>query len=397
MNELAEFFSQAFEVIWTNRLRSLLTMLGLIIGVGSVIAILAVGDSTTKSVLNILSPYSLSSSFIIPKQQQPDPLLAQIRYDDAQRVKLAVPDAKDVLPLMALPMETRVRHEDKTVRVVTAGPGSGWDSTPLSEGRYFNDQDLASHRRVAILSAQTRDELLGTQGSALGQVVRLNGSDFEVVGVQAPPVNQGLLGGNTNGLLTVVIPYTLIPELGYTYVFGLTIVAPDPSSVVHVSNEAIAALKKIHGARAQYEERDIQQLNQGIERVFGILTGVISVVAGISLVVGGVGIMNIMLVSVTERTREIGIRLAIGATEDDVRQQFLIESVLIGLIGGAIGIAFGVVSSLLVSHTLGWPILIPPSAILASTIFALMIGTFFGFYPANKAAQLNPIEALRYE
>src|ERR1700687_480715 len=156
MNKLGEFISQALEVIWNNRLRSLLTMLGLIIGVGSVIAILAVGDSTTKSVLNILSPYSLATAFVFPKQQQPDPLLAQVRYDDAARVKRMVPDAKDVLPLMSLPMETRVNHQSKTVRVVTAGVGQGTDTTPLAEGRLFDDTDLAAHRRVAILSAQAR-------------------------------------------------------------------------------------------------------------------------------------------------------------------------------------------------------------------------------------------------
>jgi putative ABC transport system permease protein len=403
MNKIAEFVGQALDVIWHSPLRSLLTMLGLIIGVGSVIAILAVGDSTTKTVLNVLSPYSLASAFILPKPQQPDPLNAQIRYDDALRVKQAVPDAKDVLPIMALPMETRVNHRDKTVRVVTAGAGVGTDTTPLAEGRLFTDQDLSAHRRVAIISSQARHELFGDQDSALGQFVRLNGSDFEVVGIQQAPLNQGLLSGNTTGLITVFIPYTLIPELGYTYVFGLTVVAQDPASVTPVSNEAIAALKKIHGARAQYQERDIQQLNQGIERVFGILTGVISIVAGISLVVGGVGIMNIMLVSVTERTREIGIRKAIGATRGDILLQFFTEALLLCLIGGLIGLLCGVGLAEIVIHLWikqlnpnlvsfsWWPI------ITISVLFSAGVGVVFGTYPAVRASYLNPIEALRYE
>jgi putative ABC transport system permease protein len=403
MNKLGEFIGQALDVLWHNPMRSLLTMLGLIIGVGSVITILAVGDSTTKTVLNVLSPYSLSSAFVFPKQQQPDPLLAQIRYDDAARVRRAVPDAKDVLPIMSLPMETRVNHQVKVVRVVTAGVGVGVDSTPLAEGRLFNEQDLSAHRRVAILSAQARHEMLGDEGSALGQFVRLNGSDFEVVGVQAAPINQGLLGAGNNGLITVTIPYSLIPQLGYTYVFGLTIVAPDSESLNRVADEAIAALKKLHGARAQYQERDIKQLNEGIQRVFGLLTGVITVVAGISLVVGGVGIMNIMLVSVTERTREIGIRKAIGATRGDILLQFLVEALLLCFIGGLIGLLIGVGLAELVIHL--WIKQLTPDLvsfawgpiIAVSVLFSVGVGVLFGTYPAVRASFLNPIEALRYE
>jgi putative ABC transport system permease protein len=403
MNKLMEFVGQALDVLWHNPMRSLLTMLGLIIGVGSVIAILAVGDSTTKSVLNILSPYSLSSAFVFPKQQQPDPLLAQIRYDDAARVRHAVPDAIDVLPIMSLPMDTRVNHQAKTVRVVTAGVGQGVDTTPLAEGRVFNDLDISAHRRVAILSAQARHELLGDQGSAIGQFIRLNGSDFEVVGVQAPPINQGLLGAGNNGLITVTIPYSQIPQLGFTYVFGLTIVAPDSESVNRVADEAIAALKKLHGARAQYQERDIKQLNEGIQRVFGILTGVISVVAGISLIVGGVGIMNIMLVSVTERTREIGIRKAIGATRGDILLQFFVEALLLCFVGGLIGLLIGVGLAEVVIHL--WIKQLTPNLvsfawgpiIAVSVLFSVGVGVLFGTYPAVRASFLNPIEALRYE
>jgi putative ABC transport system permease protein len=404
MSKLAEFLGQALDVIWHTPLRSLLTMLGLIIGVGSVIAILAVGDATTKSVLNILSPYSLASAFIFPKDQQPDPQNAAIRYEDAARVRRMVPDARDVLPIISLDMETRAGHEDKTVRVVTGGVGQGVDTTPLAEGRRFEEHDLAAHRRVAILSDRARKELLpNLVGSALGQHVRLNGLDFEVVGVQAPPINAGLLGGSTAGLSTVIVPYTLIPELGYTYIFGLTIVAPNSASLPDVSNRAIDALKKIHGSRAQYEERDIKQLSDAITKVFSVLTAVIGVVAGISLVVGGVGIMNIMLVSVTERTREIGIRKAIGATRGDIVLQFFIEALVLCIVGGLIGLLCGVGLAELVIHT--WIKLLTPALvsfawgpiIAVAVAFSVGVGILFGTYPAVRASQLDPIEALRYE
>ncbi len=404
MNKLAEFLAQALDVIWHNPLRSLLTMLGLIIGVGSVIAILAVGDATTKSVLNILSPYSLASAFIFPKEDQPDPQLAVIRYDDALRVRTMVPDAKDVLPILSISMETRANHQDKTVRVVTAGVGQGVDTTPLSEGRLFDEHDLAAHRKVAILSDRARKELLPeVAGSALGQHVRLNGSDFAIIGVQAPPINAGLLGGSAAGLSTIIVPYTLIPELGYTNIFGLTIVAQDTVSLPGVSNEAIAALKKLHGGRAQYEERDIKQLSDAITKVFSVLTAVIGVVASISLVVGGVGIMNIMLVSVTERTREIGIRKAIGATRGDIVLQFFIEALLLCVIGGFIGLLSGVALAEIVIHT--WIRLLTPALvsfawgpiILVAIAFSVGVGILFGTYPAVRASYLNPIDALRYE
>jgi putative ABC transport system permease protein len=402
MSNLLEFIGQALEVLMSNWLRSLLTMLGLIIGVGSVIAILAVGDSTTKSVQHILSPYSQSSALIFPRQNQPDPQNAAVRFADIKRVARLVPDAVDVLPVMATSMDTRVKHTLKTIRVLTAGPGQGFDTTPLADGRLFTNQDIDAHRRVCILSSQARKELFPGLDSAVGQTVRLNGSDYVVVGVQADPLNAGLLGGN-NGLITISIPYSLIPELGFTYVFGLSVVAPSPADVNRVGNLAIEALKKIHGQRAQYQERDIKSLNDGIQKTFDILTGVIGVVAGISLIVGGVGIMNIMLVSVTERTREIGIRKAIGAKRSDILVQFLTEAVLLCCLGGLIGLLGGVVVAEVVIHVFvskltpdivsfaWWPI------ITVSLVFSFGVAILFGTYPAVRASYLNPIEALRYE
>jgi putative ABC transport system permease protein len=402
MNKIIEFFGQALHIVWTNRMRSLLTMLGIIIGVGSVIAILAVGDSTNRSVQNLLSPYSQSSALIVAKEQQPDPQNAAIRYTDVRRIKTLVPDAVDVQPVLAIQMETRVRHTSETLQVFTTGAGTGFDTTPLAEGRRFTQDDVNAHHRVCILSDTARKKLFGDRVPAVGRAVRLNGSYYIVVGVQQKPLSSGLLQTNS-GQVTVLVPYTLIPELGYTFVFGLSVITHGPGDVTRVGDAAIAALKKIHGDRAQYEERDIKTLNDGINKVFAVLTGVIGIVAGISLLVGGVGIMNIMLVSVTERTREIGIRKAIGASRTDILTQFLTEALLLCAIGGFIGLVVGVGLAELVIHTLiaqltGTVVSFSWLPIVAVSLgFSVGVGLVFGTYPAVRASYLNPIECLRYE
>jgi putative ABC transport system permease protein len=391
----AEFLRQAIETLWNNRFRSLLTMLGLIIGVGSVIAILAVGDATNRSVQNLLSQYSQASSFVVAKQTQPDFQNAAIRYTDARAVAKAVPQVKGVIPIMVIPMTTTVRHHNKTVTVITSGAGVGFDASALEAGRRFTPLEVAAHRHVCILSYDARNTIFQPGAAVTGSSVRLNGSYYTVVGVQAKPLNAGLLQSDS-GSETVTVPYTLIPEFGYSYVAGLSI-ASDPAHVTEDGNAAIAALKKIHGQRAQYQERDIKTLNDGIAKVFQVLTGVIGVIAGISLLVGGVGIMNIMLVSVTERTREIGIRRAVGARAGDVLRQFLAEAIALSVIGGLAGIAVGAAASGIIAQMLKWSTSISPASVALSFAVAAAVGVFFGYYPARQASRLDPIESLRYE
>jgi putative ABC transport system permease protein len=313
-----------------------------------------------------------------------------------------LPDAVDVQPVMSIAMETRARHTDITVQVFTSGAGVGFDTTPLAQGRLFNQDDLDAHHRVCILSDAALTQLFGEGAQAVGRSVRLNGSYFVVVGVQEKPQSSGLLQTNS-GQVTVLVPYTLIQELGYTYVFGLSVMAHDASGVSKLGNDAIAALQKIHGQRSQYEERDIKTLDDGINNVFNVLTGVIGVVAGISLLVGGVGIMNIMLVSVTERTREIGIRKAIGASRADILGQFLTEAVLLCALGGFIGLTCGVLLAEIVIHTVIVKLtgtVVSFSWIPIVTIalgFSVGVGLLFGTYPAVRASYLNPIDCLRYE
>ncbi|MBC5805474.1 MAG: ABC transporter permease [Candidatus Eremiobacter antarcticus] len=401
VHKTAEFLRQAIETLWNNRFRSLLTMLGLIIGVGSVIAILAVGDATNRSVQNLLSQYSQASSFVVAKQTQPDFQNAAIRYTDARAVAKAVPQVKAVIPIMVIPMTTTVRHRTKTITVITAGAGVGFDASALEAGRRFTPLEVAAHRHVCILSYDARNTIFSPGAAVTGSSVRLNGSYYTVVGVQAKPLNAGLLQSDS-GSETVTVPYTLIPEFGYSYVAGLSIVS-DPEHVTQDGNAAIDALKKIHGQRSQYQERDIKTLNEGIAKVFTVLTGVIGVIAGISLLVGGVGIMNIMLVSVTERTREIGIRKAVGAARTDILLQFLSEALVMCLAGGLIGLCGGVGLAELVIHTLiikltGTVVAFSWAPIVTiAVVFSAGVALVFGTYPAVRASYLDPIECLRFE
>ena len=401
MNKLLEYVAQGLQTLWINRLRSLLTALGIIIGVGSVIAILATGDSLTKSTQTILSGYSLAWSFVSARQQQPDPAKAAVRYDDARRVARLVKDADGVLPIIDVQMTADVNHHKVDAEVVSAGPGEGYDTTPLADGTRFTQNQVDAHQHVAIISDSLRNKLFPNE-SPLGRSIRLDGSYYRIVGVQTPPTTGGLLGSFAQ-YPDVTIPYTIAPDLGYTFVAFLAVHAPDAAQAAKIGNEAAAALRTIHGERTQYDEEDIQGDNQSIRNVFGVLTGVVGVIAAISLLVGGVGIMNIMLVSVTERTREIGIRKAIGAARTDIMLQFLIEAVLLCLAGGLIGLAIGVGLAELLIHTL-------ISSLTGSTVafdwlpvaevaigFSAGIGIVFGTYPAIRASFLNPIDCLRYE
>jgi putative ABC transport system permease protein len=402
MNKFREFLIEALAVLWSNRLRSLLTMLGLIIGVGSVITTLAVGDSMNRSVKNLLSPFSQAASFVSPKEDQPDPQNAAIRYEDAQRIAPHVADASAVYPVVEIVTTTEVRHTEKTLVVDTDGAGVGFDQTPLAEGRRFTVDDVTAHRHVAILSDQARQELFPDGGPVSGRSVRLAGIYYTVVAVQQKPLNGGALGGSSDDI-TVTVPYSLIPELGYTYVDGLAVVARDQDKVAQVGDEAIAALQKIHGVRSEYDAQDLKSVNDIINKTFTVLTLVVGFVAGISLLVGGVGIMNIMLVSVSERTREIGIRKAIGASRRDIAVQFLTEALMLCCIGGLIGLIFGVGVAEIVIHvaiakvvgtvvSFAWfPI------VTIAVAFSAGVGLIFGIYPAVRASYLNPIDCLRYE
>jgi putative ABC transport system permease protein len=271
---------------------------------------------------------------------------------------------------------------------------------PVASGSIFTESDVELNANVVVIGETVRKNLFGAT-NPIGQTVRIKNLPFKVVGVLAPKGASAAMGDDQDDNVFIPLPTLLKKLTGDTWLRWIMVSAISKEASYAAEQQMTGLLRDRHRIRPGQDDdffirnlADFAELADQQNRLFTILLGSI---ASISLIVGGIGIMNIMLVSVTERTREIGIRMAIGATEQDVQRQFLIEAVMLSLIGGVIGIVFGVISSFLITNTLRWPVLVSPLAIAGAAVFSAAVGIFFGYYPARKAARLDPIEALRYE
>jgi len=269
----------------------------------------------------------------------------------------------------------------------------------IGSGAFFTDADVRSSNRVAVLGQTVVDNLF-SGGDPVGQTIRIRNLPFQVVGVLSPK-GQNQYGQDQDDV--VVIPYTAAQKklLSITYINNAMISASSPAATYTAQKQITDLLRQRHKLLPNQEDdftvRNLTDVADAATESSKIMTSLLASVAGVSLMVGGIGIMNIMLVSVTERTREIGIRMAIGARGGAIRRQFLIESVTLSLVGGIIGVFAGLLASVTISHTLNWPTLVSPASIVVSVIFSVLVGVGFGYYPARKAAALDPIDALRYE
>jgi putative ABC transport system permease protein len=276
---------------------------------------------------------------------------------------------------------------------------AGVRRTRLAEGAYFTAEDVRSAARVAVLGKTTAKKIFD-DANPIGETIRIKNVPFTVVGVLAAK-GSNMMGQDQDD--AVLVPYTTAMRrlFGLTNRRAIIVSAASPSEIQNVSAQITELLRARHriqpGRDDDFMIRTQQEITEFATSTSKIMTGLLGAIAGVSLLVGGIGIMNIMLVSVTERTREIGIRLAVGARKRDIQRQFLLEAVLLSLVGGLVGIAGGMGASRIVATQLNWPTLTPGYAIGGAFLFSAVIGIFFGFYPAKKAAQLDPIEALRYE
>lgn len=383
-----------------NKLRAGLTMLGIIIGIAAVIAVVTIGMGGKAAVMQEMEKTGVNLFILYPKvmgqgvQQEGTRLTLQ----DVENLKRALPQVKDLVPTGLEYANAEVNQ--RRVASMVVGTTTGFAEIrrrETSKGRFFTEEEFTADRRVVVIDQNLADQLFGA-GNPLGQQMLIHNVPCRVIGVLAKDKSvfaQFDVGPQNS--------FAYIPWGTWTDIFGSRRVDQIEGSTVKEADleGTIASAKRIlnqrHGTNDRFEVFNVQQLVQAANKITKILTSIIGLVAGISLLVGGIGIMNIMLVSVTERTREIGLRKALGAKERDILNQFLLEAIVISLIGGLIGIALGSGSALLTANLLQWPPILSGWAITLAVTFSVAVGLFFGYYPAWKAAKLEPMAALRYE
>ncbi|WP_431794425.1 ABC transporter permease [Bacillus altitudinis] len=396
--KLFENIKIALNSVLAHKLRSILTMLGIIIGVGSVIAVVAIGQGGEQMLKESISgPNNTIDMTYTPSDEEinanPNALFeATFTEEDIQSVQ-ALNGVKQVASSTAQGMQ--LRFQDTTIDATVNGINEGYTnvhSLHIAEGQDLREIDFRSGRRAAVISEGIQKELFNGE-KAVGELIWMNGQPVEVIGVLAK--QEGLFSFDMN---EIYVPFAMLTTaFGVKEYDKLSIQVAHADQMKEVGKSAAARLNENHHTEDAYEMINLEEIAAGIGQITSVMTTIIGSIAGISLLVGGIGVMNIMLVSVTERTREIGIRKALGATRAQILVQFLIESVVLTLIGGLLGIALGLGGASLVSLFAGWPSLVSWQIVCGGVLFSMLIGIIFGLIPANKAARLDPIESLRYE
>jgi putative ABC transport system permease protein len=396
----------AHRALGRNKMRSALTMLGVIIGVGAVIAMVAIGQGAQASIGAKIASLGANTMIVLPGSTTQ----GGVRYGWGGRATLRPADVKAIeqeCSAVAL-----VTPQVRTVRQVvyanqnwaTNIQGTGVEFPLIREwsllsGGWFTQQDVDVAGKVAVLGETVATMLFGSM-DPVGQVIQLHNMPFRVVGSLAPK-GQSTMGQDQDDI--IFIPYTTLQKrlVGITHIHSILATAVSSASIGQAVEQITGLLRQRHRLLPWQENdfsvRPLADVAAAEEASSQIMTLLLGSIASISLLVGGIGIMNIMLVSVTERTREIGIRMAVGAKRRDILWQFLIEAMLLSLSGGVVGVAFGIGGSKIISAMAQWPSLLSWNAVALAFLFSGAVGIFFGFYPAQKAAQLEPIQALRYE
>jgi putative ABC transport system permease protein len=399
-------FRIALRALARNKLRSFLTMLGIIIGVGAVIAMVAIGEGAKKKVQEQIASLGTNLLVILPGTVT----LGGARTGSGGRQTLVASDAKAIMN--EVPVVSGASPVVRQVQQVIAG-GQNW-STPIQgvapefqqirewqvqEGRFISQADVESTAKVALIGQTVAYNLFG-DNDPIGAIIRIKKIPFRVIGILGA---KGQSGNGTDQDDVVMVPYTTMMKLvmGLTYIQQIIVAAVSADTTQEANNQITSLLRQRHkirtGADDDFMIRNLSDIAEAASSSATVMAVLLGSIASVSLLVGGIGIMNIMLVSVTERTREIGIRMAVGARSRDIMLQFIVEAVVMAASGGVIGILVGIGSSNLIKYLAELPTLIRPDIIAISFLVSGTVGIFFGFYPARKAAQLDPIDALRYE
>ena len=406
---MTELLRTALSSLWANKTRSILTMLGVVIGVAAVIAMVAIGNGASKQMSDVMSGLGTNMIFIRPGA----PNSGGVRQSAGSGATLTLADVKAieeecwaleaVAPQVSTSAQLIVENRNWQSQVIGTTPGFFTvRNYEVQSGRLLDDEDERSASKVCVIGSTVASELFGG-ADPIGQSIRVKKIPFEVVGVLAAK-GQSAMGQNQDD--TVIVPITtaqrrLVRSQIAGSVGAAFVQVKDASMIDGAIAEMRALLRQRHRLEGDKEDdfelNDMTQMVASMQKSTQVMTMLLGAVASISLVVGGIGIMNIMLVSVTERTREIGIRMAIGARIGDIRKQFLLEALLLSMAGGIIGILLGAASSLAVTHFLKWPTSVSAGAVVAAAGFSCFVGIFFGLYPAWKASLLRPIDALRFD
>ncbi len=401
-------FRIAFRALARNKMRSALTMLGIVIGVAAVIAMVSIGQGAQASVQAQIASVGTNLLFVGAGSQNVGGVRSgtgatnsnTLTVEDIEAIRREIPTVAMASPTVNARSQLVFGNQNWNTQVQGVNEQfpqiKKWQ---VQTGEFFTEADVRTAARVVVLG-QTVAESLFPGMDPIGQMVRVRELPFRVIGVM---VKKGQDAGGRDQDDIAFAPFTAIQKklLAITHVQFSYVSAISPGATYTAQEQITDLLRQRHRLAPNQENdffvRNLTDVAEAADETNRIMTLLLSSIAGVSLLVGGIGIMNIMLVSVTERTREIGIRMAIGARSSAVRTQFLIESIVLSLTGGAIGILLGITISLVIPAMLGWPTLISFIAILGSVIFSAAVGIFFGYYPARKAAGLDPIDALRYE
>jgi putative ABC transport system permease protein len=399
-------FKIAFRALRRNKLRSVLTALGIIIGVGAVIAMVSIGNGAKAQVEQQIASLGENVILIFSGSVTSSGIrtgwggAGTLKIEDAQAIRREVPSVIAVSEEVVSTSQVSAGNQNWFTRVYGESPEyfdiRQW---PLSDGAIFTPQDVRSANKVCVIGRTTASQVFGSENS-IGQILRIKGVPFLVTGVLTP---KGLSPQGTDQDDIVIMPYTSAMKrvIGGSTLRGINVQVASPNDIAPAQQQIIELLRQRHNIRAGRDDdftvRNQQEIAETATATSRVMTLLLGAIASVSLIVGGIGIMNIMLVSVTERTREIGVRLAVGAHGRDILTQFLIEAVTLSVIGGVIGILLGLGASHMLSAFAHWPTLISIPSIIAAFFVSAAVGIFFGFYPAREAARLDPIEALRYE
>ncbi len=398
-----ELIRLAISRLGTSRLRAVLTMLGVIIGVGSIVALVAVAQGATSGITDRIQGLGTNLLTVSPGATRNGftrlalGSATTLTTEDAQAIAAASGVAA-VAPELSTQKLVIAGIQNTTTSIIGTTPAYLEVRTyTMWQGSFFNQAALDGSLRVAVLGSTTADNL-GLDGSSIGQTIQIGGIPFHLVGIMQPKGSSGITSQDDQ----VLIPISTAQHyfVGGDKVRSISVSVASASQIDATQGELTALLEQRHGTNGTNDDFTITsqaQLLSTFSSITGLLTVLLGGIASISLVVGGIGIMNIMLVSVRERTREIGIRKAIGARSSDILFQFLVEALVLSLLGGVIGIVVGLAASLLIGQIAGWGFIFNPLTVVVAVGFSLVVGVVFGVWPARAAARLDPIASLRYE